>query len=235
MSASNPMSFSYQQGTPVHTSGGRLGTLEDVIMEPGSDVARALRVQRQSDGATIDVPVAYIDTATSNDDEIVLRRDYDTLSDEPVVTQAPDQPANADELVIPVREEALTPQTHETHLGRVIVHKRVENVPVSTTVELERDQVAVERVEINQTIDTVPGPRQEGDTLIIPVVEEVLVTEKRLMLREEIRITRQRLTEAVAVDDTLQREVVEFEERRDGTMADALGPVHDQSKPSASG
>jgi len=32
--------------------------------------------------------------------------------------------------------------------------------------------------------------RYEGDTMIIPILEEVLVVEKRLLLREEIRITR---------------------------------------------
>ena len=34
--------------------------------------------------------------------------------------------------------------------------------------------------------------RQEGDTLIVPVLEEVLVVEKRLLLKEEVRITRTR-------------------------------------------
>jgi hypothetical protein len=37
--------------------------------------------------------------------------------------------------------------------------------------------------------------RQEGDTTIVPVVEEVLVVERRLMLKEEIRIKRVRTTE----------------------------------------
>ena len=35
----------------------------------------------------------------------------------------------------------------------------------------------------------IPQPRYEGNTLVIPVVEEVLVTEKRLMLVEEVHIT----------------------------------------------
>ena len=40
-----------------------------------------------------------------------------------------------------------------------------------------------------------PVTRVEGDTTIIPVVEEVLYTEKRLFLREEVRVTRRRTTE----------------------------------------
>jgi stress response protein YsnF len=34
--------------------------------------------------------------------------------------------------------------------------------------------------------------RQEGDTLIVPLAEEVLVVEKRVFVREEVRITRRR-------------------------------------------
>ena len=58
---------------------------------------------------------------------------------------------------------------------------------------LAKPPIACERVEIEtipagRRIDTVPGVRQEGDTTIVPVVEEVLVVERRLMLRAEIRI-----------------------------------------------
>jgi len=54
------------------------------------------------------------------------------------------------------------------------------------------DEVAVERVPINQIVDQVPDTRQEGDVLIVPVVEEVLVVQKRLLLKEEVRIQRRR-------------------------------------------
>lgn len=55
---------------------------------------------------------------------------------------------------------------------------------------LLRESVEVERVPINRIVAEAPPSRQEGDTLIIPVLEEVLVVEKRLMLKEEVRITR---------------------------------------------
>lgn len=40
-----------------------------------------------------------------------------------------------------------------------------------------------------------PPVREEGDTTIVSVVEEVVVIERRLMLKEEIHITRVHLTE----------------------------------------
>ena len=38
--------------------------------------------------------------------------------------------------------------------------------------------------------------REEGDTLIVPVIEEQLVIEKRLVLKEIVRVTRHARTRA---------------------------------------
>jgi stress response protein YsnF len=56
--------------------------------------------------------------------------------------------------------------------------------------ELTRVRVEVERVPIGRTIEVVPTISQEGDTTIIPVVEEIVVVERRLVLKEEVRIRR---------------------------------------------
>ena len=56
--------------------------------------------------------------------------------------------------------------------------------------EMTRVRVEIERVPIGQTIEVVPPISQEGDTTIIPVVEEIVVVERRLFLKEELRIRR---------------------------------------------
>jgi len=60
---------------------------------------------------------------------------------------------------------------------------------------LMREEYDVERVPIDEFVDGPVGPRHEGETLIEPVLEEVLVVEKRLVVREELRITRRRTEE----------------------------------------
>ena len=57
---------------------------------------------------------------------------------------------------------------------------------------LTREHVEIEHVEIGRMIDEIPGIREEGDTLIIPVVDEVAVVVRRLRLTKEIRVTRVR-------------------------------------------
>ena len=59
-----------------------------------------------------------------------------------------------------------------------------------TSKELTHVRVEIERVPIGRTIEVVPSISQEGDTTIIPVVEEIVVVERRLVLKEEVRIRR---------------------------------------------
>ena len=48
---------------------------------------------------------------------------------------------------------------------------------------------SVETVRIDRIVDGPVAERHEGDILVLPIVEEVWVVEKKLLLREEIRIT----------------------------------------------
>ena len=61
--------------------------------------------------------------------------------------------------------------------------------------ELVRERVEIERIPLGHVVDAVPPVREEGDVTIMPVVEEVLVVERRLILKEEVRIRRVRSTE----------------------------------------
>src|SRR3982751_2082323 len=77
------------------------------------------------------------------------------------------------------------------------------------------ERVNVERKAVNRIVDGPVDVRYEGDTTVIPVLEEVLVVEKRLILREEIHITRS--TEEVHKPQrvVLRREDVSVERMED--------------------
>lgn len=108
--------------------------------------------------------------------------------------------------VIPVIEEELVAGTREVKTGTVRVSKSVEQVRKIVTAPAVRDVVQVNRVPVNRVVDAVPKMREEGDVLIIPVVEEELVVQKRLVLKEEIHIRRRRAHEQVSKDVVLDRE-----------------------------
>ncbi len=92
--------------------------------------------------------------------------------------------------VIPLVEERVSATKRRVETGRVRVTTRVEQREELVRAELLRDEVDIEGVPVGREIDRVPDVRQEGEVTIVPVVEEVLVVETRLVLVEEIRLRR---------------------------------------------
>jgi hypothetical protein len=80
---------------------------------------------------------------------------------------------------------------------------------------------------MNVPVESATGVRYEGDTMVIPIFEEVLVVEKRLVLKEEIRVTRRRTSFRSPQRVTLRREVptVERIEERRSRALEGTEPV----------
>lgn len=129
----------------------------------------------------------------------------------------PDQPVHpnnqpiADQpLVIPVIEEQLIVDKRVVEKGRVRVSKRVRETDETVNVPLIEENVSVERIPINQYVAEAPPPvRYEGNVMIIPVLREVVVVEKRLVLVEELRVTKQQIQTQETQKMRLRKEEVE--------------------------
>ena len=132
--------------------------------------------------------------------------------------QPADQP-----YVVPGVEERLEIGRRQVELGRVRVHKHVHERTEVVDEPLLRDNVTVTRVPINRVIEQPVGARQDGETLIVPVLEEVLVVEKRLLLVEEVHITRRTVETRQPEEITLRREEVTVERVAPGAPADTGG------------
>lgn len=120
---------------------------------------------------------------------------------------APDQ----ESIVVPVVEEDLTATTRPVDRGAVRVTTRVETVPAPWETTLREEDVTVERVPVDQPVDAAPEPRWEGATLIVPVLAEEVVVTRRLIVREEIRITRRTHAEVVTGAEPVRRQLVDVE------------------------
>lgn len=120
-------------------------------------------------------------------------------------------------LVLPVVQEELDVSTRRVKNG-VRVTKQVSEREETVDEPTIREEVEIERVPRNQVLENSPEPYYEGDTLVIPVVEEELVVEKRLVLKEEVRITKRREEIRLPQQVTLRTEnaVIEpIEDRED--------------------
>ena len=100
----------------------------------------------------------------------------------------------AEEAVLPLyAEQVVVERLRLERKVQVHLHTVDREHPVDELLTHER--VEIERVPIGRQVDAVPADRQEGDTTIIPVVEEVVVVHRQLVLKEEIRMRRVRITE----------------------------------------
>jgi uncharacterized protein (TIGR02271 family) len=113
--------------------------------------------------------------------------------------------------VIPVIEERLEIGKREVETGRVRVRKRVSEQEQTVDEPLLADEITIERVPLNRVVDQAEPARVEGDTTVIPLFEERIVIEKRLVLREEVRITKRRIERRAPQRVTVQREEVTVE------------------------
>jgi uncharacterized protein (TIGR02271 family) len=111
-----------------------------------------------------------------------------------------------DVAAIPLVEERLSVAKRQVESGRVRVHVTVEERQEIVTEQLLHDDLEIERVPRNVRVSEVPHVRLEGNTTIVPVVEEVLVVEKALMLVEEIHICRRSIAEEAQIPVSLRSE-----------------------------
>ena len=116
------------------------------------------------------------------------------------------------DVCIPVIEETAVITREVVETGRVRLTKTVDEHAETLPFDLRHDEVQVERVPFNQFLpDDAPAPdsRYEGDVLVVPVLREVMV--KRLLLVEELRVTRHQVVVATPQTVTLRREAVQIE------------------------
>ena len=114
-----------------------------------------------------------------------------------------------DEVVIPVIEQEVVAGTRPVKTGGVRVDKHVEKRIRRIETPLLHEEVEIRRVPVNRVINEAPSIRKKGDTVIIPVVEEELVTTKRLVLREEIHLIKRRTKDRFVKQVELERERAE--------------------------
>jgi stress response protein YsnF len=109
-------------------------------------------------------------------------------------------------VTVPVVEERAVVRKRKRVTGAVRVRTEVKTAEEVVDAPLAVEQGEVERVPLDRWIDAPVPVRQEGDTTVITLHEEVVVVEKRLRATEEVRITRRTSTRHAEERVTLRRE-----------------------------
>lgn len=203
-----------QADAPVVTDTGMTGTVTEVLHdfpdgEGGIRVAwnggSSTVVPRRAIAVEPDRILVHTDAAHSG---TVGSRDRVLTGDE--------------EVTVPVVEERLTTETSWREAGTATVRVRTEDVPERVTAEITREELEVAEVVVERVLAEaeMPTSRQEGEVLVIPVIEERLVITKQRVLTKELHITKRTRTETQEVSETVQRQWVEID------AGDAAARVH---------
>lgn len=185
-------------GKRVIGSDGLAGIIADQQNSPSTDHV----VVELDNGARVMVPRSLLKKQNDNNYLVPISfRDVRSAA-HAQITEATVIPVVAEELDI-------TKRTVET--GKVRIRKTVREHEETVDEPLLQEEVHVERVPVHQVIEQPLKVRYEGNTMIIPVFEEVLVVEKRLMLKEELHVTKHQTTHHEPQQITVRHEEVNVE------------------------
>lgn len=130
-----------------------------------------------------------------------------------------------DEIVVPVFAEELHADAVPVETRSVRVTKHLETHQEVLEQELRKSRVQVKRVKTNRVVDGPQPAERSGNTLIIPVVSEVLRVEKQWVVTEEIHIIQTEERETVQQNVDVRREAPHVERLDPGGNAVSQGPI----------
>lgn len=145
-------------------------------------------------------------------DDAKTKRVVERVTEEVVVEQKAGQKVVEQKKIPIVQEELQVGKVLRENLVRI--HTGVEEILEPYSVNLERNFVEVEYVDVNEVVTDAPQMRKEDGVTIIPIVEERLVITKELVLLQEVHIKH------TARIDTVEDEVALRKTKVDLTRSD---------------
>lgn len=119
---------------------------------------------------------------------------------------------------ISIVEEKLEVSKKEVETGKVNISKTTHTEIESQLVTLSSEDILIERVAMNKEVDSIPKTRIEDDVTIISVVREVAVVVKKLIVVEEIHISKNKSESIEQISVPLRKEHIEIERKEDSNI-----------------
>lgn len=126
------------------------------------------------------------------------------------------KPEGTEETRIPLHEEEVKIGKRRVEAGGIRLRKIVRTETVNQPVELEREEIVVERVPASEGRATTGEAFAEQD-VFIPLRREEPVVQKESHVREEVRAHKQTEVERQQVSETVHKEDVEVEKQGEET------------------
>jgi uncharacterized protein (TIGR02271 family) len=132
---------------------------------------------------------------------------YESYYDE--TATATDATTDEDELRVKRTEEELAAGTREREAGQLKVRKRVRTDREQIEVPTRHEEVSVERVPASGEATEAEIGEEE---VVVPVTEEEVVVGKRPVVKEEVRIRKDVVSDTETVEEDVRREEIDVED-----------------------
>jgi len=96
---------------------------------------------------------------------------------------------------------------------KISLHKSVSTETVSNNIVLLHDNIRIEHITFNKEVGEIPKIREKGNITIIPVIEEVAVVTKKIILVKEIHITNDQIEKIEHIETLLRKESVTIDKK----------------------
>jgi uncharacterized protein (TIGR02271 family) len=179
-----------------------LGLTDDAAREYEADVRNGriiLLAETTASGLNVEDTGYVTDTSVNyNTDRLATETDL-------TGTYAADR-YDTDEQTLRLREEQLDVSKERVQTGEVEVHKDVVEEQQRVNIPVSREEVYVERREVNEAASDMDGVIDDGDTIRVPIMEEKVEVTKRPVVTEELVIGKREVTDTEQVVETVKRE-----------------------------
>jgi uncharacterized protein (TIGR02271 family) len=166
-------------------------------------------LQQRLEGAPSFAPEA--DFTDAMEEEVARYYSLQTPRSAPTAAHS----TTSEEATMQLKEETMTVGKREVDAGGVRLRKVVRTETVNRPVELQREEVVVERVPASG--DTATGTEFEEQEVYMPLRREEAVVDKETRVREEVRADKRTETERQNVSGTVRKEDVEIERQGGGS------------------
>ena len=122
---------------------------------------------------------------------------------------------------IPIVEEVARVEKRVVDKGTVRVSTDIETVTERVETALCEQSATLDRVAVDRVVDTPPEPRLEGDTIVVPIIEERVVVTKQLVVTEEVRVKLDEVTRTEVTEVPLRKERVTIDRIPSASSAEA--------------
>jgi stress response protein YsnF len=127
------------------------------------------------------------------------------------VVQREDEVQDENGDVLPLVSEFATVEKRKRRTGVVRVTRKTQSLETVIDELLRDETVEVVRKAIAAEVEEIPTITLQGDTIVVPVIEETVVVTKRIVLKEELHIRRTETKRPFRQTVTLRKQVATVE------------------------